>query len=297
MITHPFVILGKLESAAGLKGTFQLQDSLVATIEVIPSVHLKRLDADFAHVLSAPPAKGNEPFIPIQELVSGLLFVRVLEVAKPNLLPRAYSFKAQALALLEPIYRDGLELMRATGKEEKPKSGLSKDLGMKLVGEPMSAVAQALRLVGIVPDGAKNNNDYCVDAAVKLVKAIAERVGVRPSSYTEMDAYIAGMYAFGFTNFLTFTIGGDFEYAAPIAAISVVKIPIGILADPSESGRRAGEFASKLIDAFNNREASSTFQAIAQNLDALVRNPHGKAFERLVELFVEMRRQATQQAA
>lgn len=50
----------------------------------------------------------------MQTLLNGLVFVRIIEVAKPKLLARAQAFQGGAISFMEPLYQRGVAMMNAS---------------------------------------------------------------------------------------------------------------------------------------------------------------------------------------
>jgi hypothetical protein len=99
--------------AAGRPKTFTFQSTLGETLESIPSVYLSGIDAYMMRWIASPKLGEDQAGYQMATLVNGLVFVRVVEVSRPALCFKAYSFRDSALSFIEPMYEVGMKIMRA----------------------------------------------------------------------------------------------------------------------------------------------------------------------------------------
>lgn len=156
-------------------------------------------------------------------------------------------------------------------------SRLAADLSINPTTDQRLAVVKAFKAIGSQIEAEQQCDDFCLDAVTKLTSQVMRGAKANPNSYDDPEAFIAGLFSFAFADFLTQKIGGHFEVVASVAALCVIS-------RPNNSGRAAG-FVDEVANAFNGAESASMINTSAQNLDALLRNPNGQAFERLVILF------------
>ena len=152
------------------------------------------------------------------------------------------------------------------------------------IGPAGDKIEKEVAALGFVPPAANDDTKFCSDAAILFIRAVMDRVGAKPRSYEDMDAFIGGLFAFAFADCLTRRIGGNFEVAAAVAAPRVVSASV----DP----RTQGDFVRELIHAFNGEGCQPVLRVMHQNLNALIRNPNSEAMDRLVGLFESSRQHA-----
>ena len=93
--------------------SIELHPTLGQIIKEIPSEYLS--DIDGVLVSNVPAPRMDQQYMyQMQTLLNGLVFVRIIQVAKPKLLARAQAFQGGALSFMEPLYQRGVAMMNAS---------------------------------------------------------------------------------------------------------------------------------------------------------------------------------------
>ncbi len=258
--------------AAGRPSTFQIQTSLGATIEAIPSALLPYIDGLLVRHIKPPGYGQAQTMYQAQTLLNGLIFVRIVEVSRPKLLRQAHEFRNAALLFAEPYFAKGVELMeQALKDQQRPEtSGMS-------TSDPKLLLANLLAELGIEVDPSEDDNQFCISATTKLNERIIQKAGALPIAYDDPSALTGGLFAFAIASALTQKSVGTFEIVATVAAGNVFRD----FADSSGHNR----FIQSVISAFNSERFEASVSAIATTTLAWVCDPSDTYLNSLAELF------------
>jgi hypothetical protein len=212
-------------------------------------------------------------FYQIPTLLNGLLFVRVVEVSRPNLSSRADAFRDDALALMEPIFTSGMTMMLASAARAEGTDGQA----ISPRTTPKETLAATLAQFGINADPKEDDDAFCVAATTGLTRLIMTKAGAKPKSLADNDAFLGGLFAFTLADLLTQRFGGTFEIVSSVAASGVTSTLDG--------PEQYGAFVHELVQAFNSRGSAKTIMSIGQNAAAWLDSPAGGGLDHLAQLF------------
>ena len=211
--------------------------NLASLIDVIPSKYLSKIDTEMLH--SIPPARGeSELFFHVPSLLNGLIFVRVVEVSRPNLTVRAHAFRSDALATLEPIFENAKELADSVLGQEA--GNVAEHVAFE------NLVVAAVNSVGKkIHSDASDNNKFCVSALIAITQSVCEMNEYRLTALIGPQRKAASLLVFLMASHLTAKCRADFE-------VVVYAVIAGLLAR-SLSPDAALALTDKIGATFNSR--------------------------------------------
>ena len=141
---------------------------------------------------------------------------------------------------------------------------------------------QAVSTVTDEPIAGKNATANAASAAALLTIAIASKA--ISTIADDDDRFVAGIFAFVFSNYFALVLAGSFEEASPLAVIELLGIEEfhRCFDTIQESYNQTSQSRPKILDA------------IGKTCEAWFENPDALQFERLVELFKILRTHVVQ---
>ena len=104
-------------------GKLQLRGTLGETIASLPSGVLSGVDLVLLNFLQPRLSGTNRTKYEMLALINGLVFVRIVEVARPSLTARAHTLRDATLHFAEPLFRMALEIAAGEAAAEATTSG------------------------------------------------------------------------------------------------------------------------------------------------------------------------------
>jgi hypothetical protein len=211
-----------------------LRSTLAETIDVIPSHGLAALDEFLAANIAGLRVQQDKSLRTMLSLTHGLIFVRVLEIRRPSLTPRAWIFRDAVLAFLEPIYQDSLKAMgNAQGNRRPP------------VTRELIAAALATRGLRVMTN--TDADRFCCDAVAMVVLALANAVAAGEEKGGIKKCWSALLFAVTFSSHIAPRVGATFEIASSLACVVVERK----LLPSARVARSAGVLTRQAINDYN----------------------------------------------
>jgi hypothetical protein len=149
-------------------------------------------------------------------------------------------------------------------------------------GDRLHRLRQAIATVSVEPLAGKDATEQAANAAAILTAAVAsDTIGVVE---TDDDRFVAGTFAFVFSDYFATLLAGDFEMAACFAVMQVV--------GSEEFERCFNDIQSNYNDMVQSK--AKVIEAIGKSCEAWFKNPNPSQFERLAELFKILRGRVVQ---
>ena len=229
----------------GAPTPFDFTISLGTTISSIPSQYLSAIDLTLLRTIQPPRTQDYSSLYYVSTIISGLIFVRIVEVSHPSLTGRAHAFRDGALRFIEPRYSTALQITRA----QQPASDLATDLNLPKCENIRADIKNVLSSLEILPDirlgNSEDDRDFSIQSAVSLARAVMARAKATPREFSDKDAHIAGLFAFGASGYLNSVLKTNFEFVSASAAIWVVDCN-------SFDGGARGDFVQEIISAYSD---------------------------------------------
>jgi hypothetical protein len=96
----------------------EARGTLRETIETIPSAYLAQIDCHLVRSIVAPENMDEMPHYQALTALNGLVFVRVVEVSRPELAQRAQRLRESILTFYEPAYTMTLEMLASAAQRQ-----------------------------------------------------------------------------------------------------------------------------------------------------------------------------------
>lgn len=138
---------------------------------------------------------------------------------------------------------------------------------------------RAMKSIGLDINPKMDKSQFCINATVAIVTAIAKNAKQLPIKKKSDKRFIAGLFAFVVADCLSYRIGERFEFISSIAAINLMSD----LFDPD----KAAEDVHAVADLYNELARSgATIELIGQTFTNWLVAPDAENHARLVGVYV-----------
>ncbi|MDZ4843094.1 MAG: hypothetical protein SH859_13295 [Hyphomicrobium aestuarii] len=182
-------------------------------VDAIPSATLSEVDAWLVSTIK--PARHENELAPYQmvTILNGLIYVRIIEVAKPKFARRSHVYKENALDFMEPHFAVGMHML---GTQEQQADSWR------------DQVTKALQSEGLAVTTDVDPKTFCVNAIHEVVLEIRRRSSAGGDSKRYAFAWSCGLLAMIFASHLARLSGAQFELMASSAIAKSCLVQVGI---------------------------------------------------------------------
>ncbi|MBZ0227531.1 MAG: hypothetical protein K8F58_03610 [Bauldia sp.] len=151
-------------------------------------------------------------------------------------------------------------------------------------GAGRGRIERALRSIGRPLPAEPDDTQFCISATREIVTAIMERAGTTPRTAEDDSRFVAGIFTFVASDYISRTVGAQFEMVSSVAVI-------GLFFD-LRNAREGGALVNEVANAYNKlalQDGGQTLQAIGQNIAGWINEPSDARLSRLADLFAVCR--------
>jgi len=111
-------------------------------------------------------------------------------------------------------------------RKQEDRQALARLMQAAAEGEKRAKINSALETVGIILEYEEDDTLFCVNSVSSIVKTIAERAGDPIENMNDDGIFVAGIFAFTASDYLSQLIGAQFEMITSIVIIDIGNYPL-----------------------------------------------------------------------
>lgn len=137
-------------------------------------------------------------------------------------------------------------------------------------------IGEALKSAGVRLSGNPDDTRYAIEASEQIVRTIMRHADVEPRSADEDDRFVAGVFLFVTSDYVSRFIGGiSFETVSSVALVSLF----------SDHAAGRGALVAEVARAYNKMVLSGEVKPIGERIAGWINDPDNEKLTRLADLF------------